>query len=190
MATRQTVEQKMEQVTAELEAYSAAGKSKIEVLAELIARYKALQLERDGYAKKEMWQDKQTDIRELHAILQGINNDVDKDGKLVLKPELRELLLKADAKYREKHKATADDKDKRVIPEVKEAGKTYDKDDLERLKDNVTMELDSLNHENELVLHELIHVYNERQETWQLARAMMTSVDQVKKRISGNMAGR
>lgn len=137
-------------------------------------RLKTLQ---DSTAKefKEL-RERQEQVRQLHDILQKLNKETSEKGDVDLKnkKELADLLKKL-----KDHGITFDE------------GKTsYNKEERERLVENIKMTIEDYNVQNEMQLQKVSRLTNERYESYQMARSILKPLHDDKHNKARAMAGR
>lgn len=119
--------------------------------------------------------DRQDKVRTLHKLLRTINLDTDEAGALDVtkNPDLRPLL-----------------------EEVGELGididlekATYNREERERLVENVKMAADDYNVENEMQIQSISRWTNERYETYQMARSILKPLQDDKQRKARAISG-
>lgn len=120
--------------------------------------------------------DRQGVVRKLHDILKAVNQATNEKGELSLKDkqELKELLKKA----KELGVDVADDKNK------------YNKDERDRLVENIRMTIEDLNVQNDMQLQTVQRLTNERYESFQLARSILKPLHDDKQNKARQVAGR
>jgi hypothetical protein len=121
-------------------------------------------------------QERQEKVRELHKLLKQINASTSDKGELDLSKnsELLEFLKKA------KNHGIPCDGDK----------KKYNKDDRDRLVENIKMSIEDYNVQNDMQLQTISRLTNERYETYQMARSILKPLHEDKQNKARAMAGR
>lgn len=120
--------------------------------------------------------ERQAKVRQLHDSMKAINQATTPTGELNLKdkPELVQLLSKS-----KEHGA-----------EVTEGKNKYNKDERDRLIENLRMTIEDLNVQNDMQLQTVQRLTNERYESFQLARSILKPLHDDKQNKARQMAGR
>lgn len=148
----------------------------LETLVQLIntERLKYLQETTDKELKE--LKERQKDVRTLHKVMKAINAATDEKGNLDISKnkELQALL-----------------KDVKALGiDLKDDKMKYNKDERDRLVDNLKMGVDDLNVQNEMQLQKINRLTNERYESYQLARTILKPLHDDKIDKARAMAGR
>jgi len=144
---------------------------------------------------------RQERVRWLHDLLQRINKRVDKEtGELDLTHasidektgKLKEGINVEDdqelqdiMKLRELLQEAAGDQGYEITAKSK-----YNKDERERMTDNLRMVCDDLNLQNDMQMQDLNQLVNERYEVYQMARAIMKPLHEDKVHKARSLSGR
>lgn len=109
---------------------------------------------------------RQDQVAFLHKLLKAINSSTNDKGGLdwSKNDELLELM----------------DKAREMGVDIPEGKKKFNQDERERLVDNVKMTVEDLNVQNDMQLQNITRLNNERFESYQLARAIMKPLHDVK----------
>lgn len=178
-----------------------AGSLNIEQLAHLLVLNKLDKMKQDFTTKGMELKERQDKVRWLHDLMQRLNKRVSKEtGELDLTHakidektgQLKEGMsaegdtdLQALLELRQMLKEAATDRGY----EIKSQGK-YNKDERERMTDNLKMVCDDLNLQNDLQLQDLNQLINERYEVYQMARAIMKPLHEDKVHKARSASGR
>jgi len=110
--------------------------------------------------------DRQKKVAELHKILKAINSATNADGEIDISDneELKELLQKA----------------KELGVDVKDDKFTYNRDERDRLVENIRMTVEDLNVQNDMQLQNVSRLTNERYESYQMARSILKPLHEAK----------
>ncbi|MDP1834472.1 MAG: hypothetical protein Q8K75_00955 [Chlamydiales bacterium] len=173
----------------------------IEEITQLLILSKLDNLKTEFAQKGQELKTRQDKVRWLHDLMQKLNKRIDKEtGELDLThvkiDETTGLLkegqtidgdeeLKAILELRSKLKEAANEKGY----EVKAQGK-YNKDERERMLDNLRMICDDLNLQNDMQLQDLNQLINERYEVYQMARAILKPLHDDKLHKARSISGR
>ena len=118
---------------------------------------------------------RQDQVTTLHKLIKMINvATVDEKFDCTNDPELQELLVKA----------------KEIGVELDEKKFKYDKEERERLIENIRMTADDLNTLNEMQLQTISRLTTERYESYQLARTIMKPVHEDMQNKARAIAGK
>lgn len=153
----------------------------------LTSRIAALQEETTKEIKE--LKERQREVNELHDLIAKINKMTEKDGKVKMDDELREMLEKAITNPANSEALNELKIDKDSIKFIK-TGDKYSTDDRQRLIENIRMHIEDLNTQNDMQLQTVTKLTNERYETYQMARAIMKPLDEDKKQKARAIAGR
>ncbi|HEY4831669.1 MAG TPA: hypothetical protein VIH61_03815 [Waddliaceae bacterium] len=109
---------------------------------------------------------RQTKVAELHKILRAVNSATGSGGELDItnNEELKQLLQKA----------------KEFGIEVKEDKTSFNREERDRLVENIRMSIDDLNVENDMQLQTVSRLTNERYESYQMARSILKPLHDAK----------
>lgn len=131
--------------------------------------------EKTGNELKELVE-RQKLVAELHNVLAGINSATDKDGKISVAKgsELESLLKRAEE----------------LGVKIPKTEGTFERDERERLVENLRMTVEDLNVKNDMQLQKVTKYTNERYEAYQMARSIMKAPDDAVKSSARNIAGR
>ena len=110
--------------------------------------------------------ERQEKVAELHNILKALNAATDSKGELDISKndELKQLLSKA----------------KDLGVEVKDGKFKFNKDERERLVENIRMTVEDLNVKNDMQLQVISRLTNERYESYQMARSILKPLHDAK----------
>lgn len=119
---------------------------------------------------------RQKDVRTLHKVMKAINAATDDKGTLDISKnkDLQALLKEA----------------KSLGIDLKEDKMKYNKDERDRLVDNLKLGVEDLNVQNEMQLQKVNRLTNERYESYQLARTILKPLHDDKLSKARAMAGR
>jgi len=173
----------------------------MEQISQLMILQKLDALRTDFRGKGMELRKRQERVRWLHDLLQRINKRVDKEtGELDLTHssidektgKVKEGVSLDDDKelqdvirLRELLQQAADDKGYEITAKSK-----YNKDERERMTDNLRMVCDDLNLQNDMQLQDLNQLVNERYEVYQMARAIMKPLHEDKVHKARSLSGR
>ena len=173
----------------------------MEQISQLMILQKLDALRTDFRGKGMELRKRQERVRWLHDLLQRINKRVDKEtgeldlthssidektGKVKEGVSLDDDLELQDViRLRELLQQAADDKGYEITAKSK-----YNKDERERMTDNLRMVCDDLNLQNDRQLQDLNHLVNERYEVYQMARAIMKPLHEDKVHKARSLSGR
>lgn len=137
---------------------------------------------------------RQKEVEELHKLLARINEGTDKDGKLKVTDELLEFLNKA-IKSNSPEGSTGENSSDSLKMDPKELkilekGKTYTSAERQRLYENIKSHIETLQTKSDMQLQALTQSTNERYETYQLARSIMKTLQELGKSFVRAVAGR
>lgn len=118
---------------------------------------------------------RQEKVAELHKILKAINAATNSKGELDISknPELKEMLKKA----------------KELGVDVKDDKTSYNKDQRDRLVENIRMTVEDLNVQNDMQLQTISRLTNERYESYQMARSILKPLNDAKTSHAKAMRG-
>lgn len=135
---------------------------------------------------------RQKEVEDLHKLLARINEGTDKDGKLKVTDELLEFLNKAIKSNDPNNNANSSDSLKMDPKELKilEKGKTYTSAERQRLYENIKSHIETLQTKSDMQLQALTQSTNERYETYQLARSIMKTLQELGKSFTRAVSGR
>ncbi|MFQ5729195.1 MAG: hypothetical protein ACE5GN_02400, partial [Waddliaceae bacterium] len=110
--------------------------------------------------------ERQAKVAELHKVLKAINAATDANGKIDCSKndELKKLLKKA----------------KELGADVKDDKFKYNKEERDRLVENVRMSIEDLNVQNDMQLQTVSRLTNERYESYQMARSILKPLHEAK----------
>lgn len=119
--------------------------------------------------------DRQAKVAELHNILKALNAATDAKGELDLtkNEELKQLLSKA----------------KELGVDVKDGKFKFNKEERERLVENIRMTVEDLNVKNDMQLQVISRLTNERYESYQMARSILKPLHDAKTSYARAMRG-
>jgi hypothetical protein len=148
----------------------------IESLILLITRQRLDNLNNNTKKEFQELKDRQKKVADLHKIQKSINKATSTDGTLDLKKndELKQLLQSA----------------KEHGIEVKDDKTSYNKEERNRLMDNIRMTVEDLNVQNDMQLQQVSRYTNERYETYQMARSILKPLHDDKHNKARAIAGR
>lgn len=120
--------------------------------------------------------ERQDQVAKLHELLKKINAATDENGNLEIgnNQEIKDLL-------NELKDLGIDTKDGKV---------SFNKEERERLVENIRMTVDDLNVQNEMQIQTISRLTNDRYESYQMARSIFKPLDDTKKSIARGMAGK
>ncbi len=120
--------------------------------------------------------DRQQDVRTLHKVMKAINQSTDDKGNLDISKnaELKKHLKEA----------------KQLGIDIKEEKTKYNKEERDRLVENLKMGVEDLNVQNEMQLQKINRLTNERYESYQLARTILKPLHDDKLNKARAIAGR
>jgi hypothetical protein len=117
---------------------------------------------------------RQAQVRRLHELMKAINSNTNNNGEFSFSSdEIKQLVKEA----------------KELGVAVDEGKTQYNKDERDRLMENVRMTIDDLNVQNEMQLQTINRLTNERYESYQMVRSTMKPIDDVKQRIAREVKG-
>jgi hypothetical protein len=119
---------------------------------------------------------RQQEVAFHHKLIKALNTATDKEGKLDITElaDLQEMLQKA----------------VEMGVDIDTTKLTYDREERDRLLDNIKMTVDDLSVQNEMQLQRISQLTNERYESLQFARAMMKPLHEDKQSKARAIAGR
>lgn len=145
----------------------------LEALLLLLMTERLHKLENDS--KKELLELKkrQEKVSYLHKLSKSINTATNPKGELDLKAneELREFLKEA----------------KEMGVDYDAEKNKYNKDERDRLMENIRMTIDDLNVQNDMQLQTITRLTNERYESYQMARSILKPLHDAKTRMAQNI---
>lgn len=109
---------------------------------------------------------RQAKVAELHKILKSVNSATGSGGELDItnNEELKQMLQKA----------------KEYGVEVKEDKTSFNREERDRLVENIRMSIEDLNVENDMQLQTVSRLTNERYESYQMARSILKPLHDAK----------
>jgi hypothetical protein len=109
---------------------------------------------------------RQSKVAELHKVLKAINSATGSNGELEISnnEELKQLLQKA----------------KDLGIEVQDDKTYFNREERDRLVENIRMSVDDLNVENDMQLQTVSRLTNERYESYQMARSILKPLHDAK----------
>lgn len=118
---------------------------------------------------------RQQNVKELHDILKAINKATGEDGYLDASGngELQKLL----------------DKARELGADVKEGKTSFNREERERLVENIRMTVEDLNVQNDMQLQTISRLTNERYESYQMARSILKPLHEAKTSYARGMRG-
>lgn len=138
----------------------------LEALILLINSERLKQLQDKTAAELKELKDRQEKVAELHDIIKAINAATNADGELSIQgnDELKALLERA----------------KELGADIPEGKETFNRDEKDRILENIRMTTDDLNVENDMQLQTVSRLTNERYESYQMARSIMKPLQDAK----------
>lgn len=120
--------------------------------------------------------DRQQDVRTLHKVMKAINGATDEKGNLDI------------SKNQDLQKLMKEAKDLGI--DIKDGKNKYNKEERDRLVENLKMGVEDLNVQNEMQLQKVNRLTNERYESYQLARTILKPLHDDKLSKARAIAGR
>lgn len=159
---------------AELNAILDNPKSELEVWVHALNLLKIHQLEGDSKRLLEELKERQQRVADLHDLLKKLNSITDNEGRIDFSahPEAKQLV----------------DKYKGAIGWEKNQNK-LSRDEKDQLINNIRMTVDDLGVNNDMQLQEVTRLTNERYECYQMARAILKPLDDLKKNMAKGVKG-
>ena len=119
--------------------------------------------------------ERQKVVAELHKVLSGINSETTKEGTLQVKEgtTLHALLKKAEE----------------LGVSLQKTEGSFERDERERLVQNLRLTIEDLNTRNEMQLQKVTKFTNERYEAYQMARSILKGPDEANKSSARKIAG-
>lgn len=116
---------------------------------------------------------RQTKVAELHKIMKAINNATDASGNLDLtkNEEVKKLIESA----------------KELGVDVQKDKTSYNREERDRLVENIRMTIEDLNIENDMQLQGVSRLTNERYESYQMARSILKPLHEAKTSLAKNI---
>ena len=147
----------------------------IETLALLVQADRIKLLERKMREKVDIVKERQSDVRFLHSLLSKINNALDEDGELHIKDdqELKDMLKRA----------------REMKVDIPADKTSWDKDEKDRLVDNLRMSCEDLSNENQMELQDSQMLMNQRFETYEMTKSILKPLHEDKVNKARKIAG-
>lgn len=172
----------------------------VEQLTHLLILSKVDKLKTDFAGKGRELKERQDKVRWIHDLMQSLNKRVNKEtGELDL---THKKIDEKTGELKSGHTAEGDEELQALLHlrarlkdakdkgyEIKVQGK-YDKDERERMLENLKMSCDDLNLQNDMQLQDLNQLMNERYEVYQMARAIMKPLHDDKVHKARSISGR
>lgn len=119
--------------------------------------------------------ERQEKVAELHKLLKAVNGATDSNGKLDCSnnDELKQLLEKA----------------KELGVDVKDGKFKFNREERNRLVENIRMTVEDLNVQNDMQLQTISRLTNERYESYQMARSILKPLHDAKTSHARGMRG-
>jgi hypothetical protein len=119
--------------------------------------------------------ERQEKVAELHKILKAVNAATDSKGELDISTneDLKNLLTKA----------------KELGVDVKSDMNKFNREERDRLVENVRMTVEDLNVQNDMQLQTISRLTNERYESYQMARSILKPLHDAKTSFARGMRG-
>lgn len=118
---------------------------------------------------------RQEDVKELHEILKAVNAATKDSGELKISKneELISLLEKA----------------RELGVDIKEGKTSFNREERDRLVENIRMTVEDLNVQNDMQLQTISRLTNERYESYQMARSILKPLDEAKSSLARALRG-
>jgi len=118
---------------------------------------------------------RQQNVADLHDVIKAINTATDKNGAIDITNDtnLQNLIENA----------------KNLGVDVKEGQMVFNKDEKDRLIENIRMTVEDLNVQNDMQLQTISRLTNERYESYQLARSILKPLQDAKTTLAKALRG-
>ncbi len=118
---------------------------------------------------------RQQDVKELHDILKAINKATGETGTLEISgnAELQKMFAKA----------------RELGADVAEGKTSFNREERERLVENIRMTVEDLNVQNDMQLQTISRLTNERYESYQMARSILKPLHEAKTSYARGIRG-
>jgi hypothetical protein len=148
----------------------------LEALLLLLTTERLHKLERDSKNELTELKKRQQQVSFLHKLSKALNTATSTKGELDLSKnqELKDMFAEA----------------KELGVDIDEKKMKYNKDERDRLMDNIRMTIDDLNVQNDMQLQTVTRLTNERYESYQMARSILKPLHDVKIRKAQNIVVR
>ena len=146
----------------------------LEALLLLVATDKVGALEEKSRKELKELRQRQAQVTALHKLLKAINAATDSKGNLTMDDDLKEMLSHA----------------AELGVEVDLEKGSYNRDEKDRLVENIRLTCDDLNTQNDMQIQAVSRLTNERYEAYQLARSILKPLHEDKINKARSVAGR